>query len=81
MTEFQKQMPEVWTLQYPVRGGRSSKLFYKAENVERWVCAVKKRSDDNGFLITATQRVARGMIDEATGIEPATARWVNAGRQ
>ena len=28
-------------------------LFYKAEGLKRWVCAVAKRSDAEGFLITA----------------------------
>jgi hypothetical protein len=28
-------------------------LFYKTEAAKRWVCAVTKRSDDVGFLITA----------------------------
>ena len=28
-------------------------LFYKPERIGRWVCAVAKRLDDEGFLITA----------------------------
>jgi hypothetical protein len=28
-------------------------LFYKSERVGRWVCAVSKRLDGDGFLITA----------------------------
>jgi hypothetical protein len=28
-------------------------LFYKSERTGRWVCAVTKRLDDEGFLITA----------------------------
>ena len=28
-------------------------LFYKAERTRRWVCAVTKRLDGEGFLITA----------------------------
>ena len=28
-------------------------LFYKSERVGRWVCAVTKRLDGDGFLITA----------------------------
>ena len=28
-------------------------LFYKSERAQRWVCAVAKRSEDLGFLITA----------------------------
>ena len=27
-------------------------LFYKSENMKRWVCAVTKRLDGDGFLIT-----------------------------
>ncbi|MCL4487474.1 MAG: DUF4258 domain-containing protein [Chloroflexi bacterium] len=27
-------------------------LFYKAERVQRWVCAVSRRLDGEGFLIT-----------------------------
>ncbi len=28
-------------------------LFYKPERIGRWVCAVTKRMDEEGFLITA----------------------------
>jgi hypothetical protein len=28
-------------------------LFYKSERIGRWVCAVTKRLEDEGFLITA----------------------------
>lgn len=28
-------------------------MFYKTKRAKRWVCAVAKRSDDYGFLITA----------------------------
>ena len=28
-------------------------MFYKTERAKRWVCAVAKRADDYGFLITA----------------------------
>jgi len=28
-------------------------LFYKPERIDRWVCAVTKRLDGEGFLITA----------------------------
>jgi plasmid stabilization system protein ParE len=27
-------------------------LFYKAERTQRWICAVSKQTDDDGFLIT-----------------------------
>ena len=37
-------------------------LFYKQERVGRWTCAVAKRLDGSGFLITAypTDRVKEG---------------------
>ncbi len=28
-------------------------LFYKQERIRRWVCAITRRDDDEGFLITA----------------------------
>lgn len=28
-------------------------LFYKEDGIKRWVCAVSRRLDDSGFLITA----------------------------
>jgi hypothetical protein len=28
-------------------------LFYRVEGLKRWVCAVTKRSNEDGFLITA----------------------------
>jgi hypothetical protein len=28
-------------------------LFYKIQRPERWVCAVSRRTDSEGFLITA----------------------------
>ncbi|GIV69657.1 MAG: hypothetical protein KatS3mg048_2519 [Caldilinea sp.] len=45
------------TLQSPdeVRQSKSDPnvyLFYKAEQTGRWVCAVVKRLDDDGYLIT-----------------------------
>ncbi len=42
-------------------------LFYRAEKAKRWVCAVTKRSDDEGFLITAYPTDA---IKEGTRIRP-----------
>jgi hypothetical protein len=42
-------------------------LFYKAEAAKRWVCAVAKRSDEDGFLITAYPTDA---IKEGTKIWP-----------
>jgi hypothetical protein len=42
-------------------------LFYKAEGDKRWVCAVAKRSDTAGFLITAYPTDA---IKEGTRIWP-----------
>ena len=42
-------------------------LFYKTEALKRWVCAVTKRSDEEGFLITAYPTDA---IKEGTKIWP-----------
>jgi hypothetical protein len=42
-------------------------LFYKTENAKRWVCAVAKQSDGDGFLITAYPTDA---IKEGTRIWP-----------
>lgn len=38
-------------------------LFYKAERVGRWICAVAKRLDGDGFLITSypTDAVKEGV--------------------
>ena len=46
------------TLEDPeqIRQSRSDQhvlLFYRAEGSSRWVCAVAKQADDQGFLITA----------------------------
>ena len=46
------------TLRHPdeIRSSRRDPqvyLFYKSQHIERWVCAVAKRSDGEGFLITA----------------------------
>ena len=45
----------------------SALLFYKTEGLKRWVCAVTKRSDQEGFLITAYPTDA---IKEGTKIWP-----------
>ena len=42
-------------------------LFYKTEALKRWVCAVTKRSNEEGFLITAYPTDA---IKEGTKIWP-----------
>jgi hypothetical protein len=42
-------------------------LFYKSESVKRWVCAVAKRLNDEGFLITTYPTDA---IKEGTKIWP-----------
>ena len=42
-------------------------LFYKTESLKRWVCAVTRRSDQEGFLITAYPTDA---IKEGTRIWP-----------
>jgi hypothetical protein len=38
-------------------------LFYKEEGPKRWICAVTKRSEDDGFLITAypTEAIKEGV--------------------
>jgi hypothetical protein len=46
------------TLAHPdeIRQSRSDPnvyLFYRTEHIGRWVCAVSKRLNDEGFLITA----------------------------
>lgn len=48
------------TLESPeqIRRSRSDPqvlLFYRAEGMRRWVCAVAKQAADQGFLITAYQ--------------------------
>lgn len=35
------------------RGDPDVYLFYKSQNVKRWVCAVARRLNGDGFLITA----------------------------
>ena len=60
------------TLEHPeqIRESRSDPqvlLFYHAEGASRWVCAVAKRADDQGFLITAYPTDA---IKEGTPIWP-----------
>jgi hypothetical protein len=42
-------------------------LFYKEEGPKRWVCAVTKRSNEDGFLVTAYPTDA---IKEGTKIWP-----------
>lgn len=42
-------------------------LFYKSERVKRWVCAVTKRLDKEGFLITTYPTDA---VKEGTKIWP-----------
>ena len=46
------------TLSHPeeIRRSRSDEnvlLFYRTQRAGRWVCAVTRRQDDTGFLITA----------------------------
>src|SRR5688572_6569885 len=60
------------TLKYPdqVRQSKSDPqvyLFYRAEGKQRWVCAVSKRLNGDGFLITAYVTDA---IKEGTQIWP-----------
>jgi hypothetical protein len=56
------------TLRKPVqirlsRSDPSVYLFYKQEQVGRWICAVAKRLDGEGFLITAypTEAIKEGV--------------------
>ena len=42
-------------------------LFYGVQQAKRWVCAVAKRSNDDGFLITAYPTAA---IKEGTKVWP-----------
>jgi len=46
------------TLEQPdeIRQSKSDQnvyLFYKAEREKRWICAVSRQTDEEGFLITA----------------------------
>ncbi|GAB4498191.1 MAG: hypothetical protein OHK0052_11150 [Anaerolineales bacterium] len=57
------------TLQYPVEIRRSKSdvhvyLFYKPERIGRWICAVVKQTNGDGFLITAylTDAIKEGEI-------------------
>jgi hypothetical protein len=45
------------------RGDPAVFLFYRAEHAKRWMCAVARRNDDDGFLITAypTDAIKEGM--------------------
>jgi len=56
------------TLENPdeIRRSRSDEnvyLFYKTEHKQRWICAVSKRNDSTGFLITTypTDAIKEGM--------------------
>lgn len=56
------------TLEHPdeIRRSKSDSvvyLFYKSEHLARWVCAVAKQQDGEGFLITAypTDAIKEGM--------------------
>jgi len=49
------------------RSDRQVLMFYKAERVRRWVCAVAKETETDGFLITAYPTDA---IKEGTRIWP-----------
>lgn len=42
-------------------------LFYRAEHAKRWVCAVAKRLDEDGFLVTVYPTDA---IKEGTRVWP-----------
>jgi hypothetical protein len=56
------------TLQTPVqirvsRTDESVYLFYRQERADRWICAVAKRTDGDGFLITSypTEAIKEGV--------------------
>ena len=56
------------TLQIPAqirlsRGDASVYLFYRQERADRWICAVAKRLNGEGFLITAypTEAIKEGV--------------------
>jgi hypothetical protein len=49
------------------RKDRSVFLFYRAERAKRWICAVVKREDSEGFLITA---YLTGAIKEGARVWP-----------
>ena len=53
-----------------IRRSRSNEnvlLFYRTQRAGRWVCAVTRRQDDTGFLITAYPTDA---IKEGTRVWP-----------
>jgi hypothetical protein len=49
------------------RGDETVYLFYRSDGRRRWVCAVTKRLDDAGFLVTAYRTSG---IKEGTQIWP-----------
>lgn len=66
MTGREEEVKE--TLEHPeeIRLSRSDQnvyLFYRTERVGRWVCAVSKKLEEEGFLITAypTDAVKEGV--------------------
>ncbi|MCG3199529.1 MAG: hypothetical protein GHCLOJNM_04047 [bacterium] len=59
----------MWTLASPdeirlSKGDESVHLFYRRTDTNRWLCAVAKRLDGEGFLITAypTDRIKEGEL-------------------
>jgi hypothetical protein len=52
------------TVKHPLMKGLNVYLFYRAQHPERWICAVVKRLNGEGFLITAyiTDKIKEGNI-------------------
>jgi hypothetical protein len=70
MTDREKDVQEALQTPDEIRVSRSDPnvyLFYKAERVRRWVCAITKRLDEEGFLITTYPTDA---VKEGTRIWP-----------
>jgi hypothetical protein len=56
MTGREAEVQETLTNPDEIRVSQSDPkvyLFYKSKDIKRWVCAVAKRLNDDGFLITA----------------------------
>ena len=56
MAGFETNVKETLTDPEQIRASRSDPnvfLFYKIQRPGRWICAVTKRRNDEGFLITA----------------------------
>ncbi|MBI3358762.1 MAG: DUF4258 domain-containing protein [Nitrospirae bacterium] len=67
MVGHEQDMKEVLQNPSEIRQSRSDLdvyLFYKPDGIKRWVCAVAKQLDGNGFLITAypTDAIKEGVL-------------------